>query len=182
MHEPVGVRIKLDDELDHQHRKENETTSTTDLRNELSKAIELELKESAFGIISKSWESGSAAFRIAVCKEPTHHDAAIETLRTDGDDNVLTNTLQDLCTGDNKRILLSLFVDFPVFESFIWSNLLDRVRLASRARLVASDIVTSDQNTVTRDDFTRFQKGEIADKDILRKGQPTRSSRDEDFD
>ena len=173
MHEPVGIRIKLDEEFDHQHRKDHKTTSTTDLRNELSKVVEFELKGSAFGITSKSWESGLAAFRIAVCKEPTHHDATIETLRTDGDDNVLANTLQDLCTRDNKRILLSLFIDLPVFESFIRSNLLDRVRLASRARLAASDIVTSDQNTVTRDDFTRFQKGEVADKDILRKIQLT---------
>ena len=94
MHEPVGIRIKLDEELDHQRRKEHKTASTTDLRNELGKVVELELKRSAFGITSKSWESGSAAFRIAVCKELTRHDAAIETLRTDGgDDNVLPDTL-----------------------------------------------------------------------------------------
>ena len=124
VHEPVGIRLKLDEELDHQDRKEHKTASTANLRNELGKVVELELKGSAFGI---TWESGSAAFKIVFCKELTHHGAAIGTLRTDGDDNVLTNTLQDLYTGDNKRILFSLFIDLPVFESFIWSDLLDRV-------------------------------------------------------
>ena len=88
--------------------------------------------------------------------------------------NVLTNTLQDLRTGDDERILFSIFADLPVFESFVWSNLLDRIRLASRVRLVTSGAVTSNQNTVTKDDFTRFQKGEVADKDVLRKIQSTK--------
>ena len=89
VHEPVGIRLKLDEGLDHQHRKEHKTASTTDLRNELGKVVELELKRSAFNITSKSWESGLAAFRIAVCKELTHHDAAIKTLRTDNDDKCI---------------------------------------------------------------------------------------------
>ena len=177
MHEPVGIRIKLDEELDHQHCKEDKTASTTDLRNELGKVVELELKRSAFGITSKSWESGSAAFGISFCKELTHHDTAIKTLRTDGDDNVLTNTLQDLRTGDNKRILLSLFIDLPVFESF-WSNLLDRVRLASRTRLVTSDIVTSDQGMIS----PGSRRVRSPTRTSCENFNLQRSSRDEDID
>jgi len=169
VHEPAGIGCKLDEELDHQGGKKNKTASTTDLRNELGEVVELELKGSIFGITSKSWEFGSAAFGVGFCKELTHHDAAVETLRTDGDNDILTNTFQDLGTGDNERVLPSLFVDLVVFESFGRSDLLDRVRLASGARFVTSDIVTSNQNTITRDDFTRFQKREVTDKDVLQK-------------
>ena len=169
VHEPVGIGLKLDEELDHQGRKENKTASATNLRNELGKVVELVLKGSIFGIAGKSWEFGSAAFRVGFCKELTHHDAAIETLRADGDNNILTNTFQHLRARDNERILLGLSVTPPVFESLLWSDLLDRVRLASGTRLVASNIVTGDQNTVTRDNFTRFQKGEVTDKDVLQK-------------
>ena len=80
-----------------------------------------------------------------------------------------SSDLQHLRTGNNEGVLLSLFVDLPVLESFIRSDLLDCVRLASGARLITSNIVTSDQNTITRDDLTRFQKGEITDKDVLQK-------------
>ena len=68
MHEPLGIDLRLDNELDHQGRKENETTSATDPRNELGEVVTLELKGSAFGITSKSWESKSDAFRVSVCK------------------------------------------------------------------------------------------------------------------
>ena len=79
----------------------------------------------------------------------------------------MTDAFQYLRTGDDERILLCLVVDLPVFESFLRSNLLDRIRLASGARLVTSNTMTSDQDAITRNDFTRFQKGEVADKDIL---------------
>ena len=84
VNEPVGICLKLDEEFDHQHCKEHKTASTTDLRNELGEVIELELKRSAFSI-TRSWGSGSAAFRTALCKELTHHDTAIKTLRTNGE-------------------------------------------------------------------------------------------------
>ena len=54
MHEPLGIGFWLDKELDHQGRKENKTTSATNLRNELGEVVGLELKGSAFGITSKS--------------------------------------------------------------------------------------------------------------------------------
>ena len=54
MHELLGMGLKLSKELDHQGRKENKTTSATNLRNELGEVVELELKGSAFGITSKS--------------------------------------------------------------------------------------------------------------------------------
>ena len=161
----------MNEELNHQGRKENKTTGATDLRNELGEVVELKLKGSAFGITSKSWESGSAALKVSVCTRLTHHDAAVKTLFSDGDYDVLTNTFQHLRARGNERILLGLSVRPPVFESLLWSNLLDRVRLASRARLVTSNIVTGDQNTVTRDNFTGFQQGEITDKDVLQKIQ-----------
>jgi hypothetical protein len=169
VHEPFGVGLKLDEELDHQGRKENKTASATNLRNELGEVIKLVLKRSAFGITSESWEPGSAALRISYYKRLTHHDTAVETLWSDGDDEVLTDTFQDLRAGNDERILLSVLVDPPLFESLLWSDFLHRVRLASGARLVASDVVTGNQNTVTRNDFTRFQKREVADKDFLRK-------------
>jgi hypothetical protein len=66
-------------------------------------------------------------------------------------------------------ILLSILVDPPLFEGLLWGNFLYCARLASGAGIVASDVVTGDQSTVTRNDFTRFQKREVADKDFLRK-------------
>jgi hypothetical protein len=53
-HEPVWVGLKLDEELDHQGRKENKTTSTTNLRNKLREVVELELKGGVLGITSQS--------------------------------------------------------------------------------------------------------------------------------
>ena len=161
----------MNEELDHQGRKEDKTTSATDLRNELGEVVELELKGSAFGITSKSCESGSAALKVSRCTRLTHHDATVKTLFSDSDNDILTNTFQHLRARDNERILLGLSVTPPVFESLLWSDLLDRVRLAGGTRLVTSNIVTGDQNTVTRDNFTRFQKGEVTDKDVLQKIQ-----------
>ena len=68
-HKPFRMGLKLNEKLDHQGRKENETTCAADLRNELGEVIELELKGSAFSIASKSWESGSAALRVKVLHE-----------------------------------------------------------------------------------------------------------------
>jgi len=109
------------------------------------------------------------------CKRHTHHDAAVKTLRSNGDNDVLTNTFQHLRTGDNERVLLGLWVGPPILDGLLWRNLLDRVRLPSGARLVTSNIVAGNQNTVTRDNFTRFQKGNITDKDVLRKNSTTES-------
>ena len=112
----------MNEELNHQGRKENKTTSATDLRNELGEVVELKLKGSAFGITSKSWESKSAALKVSVCTRLTHHDAAVKTLFSDGDYDVLTNTFQHLRARDNERILLGLSVRPPVFESPLWSR------------------------------------------------------------
>ena len=57
MHEPFGIGLMLDKDLDDQGRKKNKTTRATNLRNELGEVVELELEGSAFGITSKSWES-----------------------------------------------------------------------------------------------------------------------------
>ena len=169
MHELPGIGHKLDKELDHQGRKENKTTSATNPRNELCEVVVLELKGSVFGITSKSWESRSDTSRVSVRKRLTHRDAAVKTLWSDGDNNVLTSTLQHLRTGDDERVLPNLYIGPPVLESLLWSNLLDRVRLASSARLITSNVVIGNQNTVTRNNFTRFQMGDVADKDVLRK-------------
>ena len=52
MHELLGMGLKLSKELDRQGRKENKTTSATNLRNEPGEVVELELKGGAFGITS----------------------------------------------------------------------------------------------------------------------------------
>ena len=93
----------------------------------------------------------------------------MKTFWSDGDNNVLANTFQHLRTGDNERVLRGLCIGPPVHESLLCSGLLDRVRPASSARLITPNIVTGNQNTVTRDNITRFQMGNIADKDVLRK-------------
>ena len=161
----------MNEELDHQGHKENKTTSATDLSNELGEVVELELKGSAFGITSKSCKYGSATLKVNFCTRLTHHDAAVKALLSHSDNDVLTNTFQHLRARDDEWVLLGLWVNPPVLESLLWSDLLDRIRLASGARLVASNIVTGDQNTVTRDNFTRFQKGEVTNKDVLQKVQ-----------
>ena len=119
MHELLGMGLKLRKELDHQGSKENKTTSATNLRNELGEVVELELKGSAFGITSKSWESRSETSRVHFSKKHTHHDAAVETLRSDRDNDVSTNTLQHPRTGDNERVVLGFFVGPPVLDSLL---------------------------------------------------------------
>jgi hypothetical protein len=69
MHEPLGIGLELGQELDHQGPKENETTSTTNLRNELGEVVELKLKRSVLGITSKSWEPRSAVSEGKVSQE-----------------------------------------------------------------------------------------------------------------
>ena len=54
MHEPLGIGLRLGNELDHQGRKENKTTGATNPHKEFGEVVALELKGSAFGITSKS--------------------------------------------------------------------------------------------------------------------------------
>ena len=39
-----------------------------------------------------------------MCNSRTHHDATVEALLTDGDDNVLADTFQDLAARDDEAV------------------------------------------------------------------------------
>ena len=49
----------------------------------------------------------------------------------------------------------------------VW-KLADGIGLASGTRLVAFDVVARQEDTIARDNFTRLQKRDIADDDLLK--------------
>ena len=64
-----------------------------------------------------------------------------------------------------RRFLTALLLD--QFLAFLKADLPNSVRFTRRSALVALDIVARQENAVTRDNFTGFQKCDIANDDLL---------------
>lgn len=100
----------------------------------------------------------------------THHDSAVERLCTDRDNDVLSHTLENLCTGDEETVLLEDFAGLgivPLLDTLLVGKLLDGVTLTGSTRFVASDIVTTEEDTVDGDDLSWLEHADITDDNIL---------------
>ena len=89
----------------------------------------------------------------------THHRPSVERVGSDGDHDVLSDSLEDLSTGNKEAVVLEALLDLvlgPVSslsggafsETFLVRDLLDSVRFSSGSRLVALDGVTSKEDSV----------------------------------
>jgi len=172
---------QLYEETNHEGGEQSQTGNTTDLGNELGQVVQLLLQRSGIGISPESCKNKSASLDQEKCdfKEHTHHDAAVETLLTDGDNHVLAITFENLGTRNHKTIgvriggVECMNVDtlalglFSEGDALAVADLFDSVGLPGRAGLVALDIVAGDEDTVTRDNLTGLEEGNVTDEKIL---------------
>ena len=111
--------------------------------------------------------------------EHTHHDTTVEALLTDGDDDVLAITFENLGTRDHETVGVSVggveSMDvstlalglFPEHDTVIVADLLDGVGLSGRPGFVALDVVAGNEDAITRNDLTGFEEGDITDEEFL---------------
>jgi hypothetical protein len=101
----------------------------------------------------------------------THHQTTVERLGTDGDDDVFTNTLGNLGTRDQETVLfqsLSRGQRVALLDTLFVGSLLDQVGFTGSTRLVALDVVTSEEDTVDGKNFTSLDDTDISDENVLR--------------
>lgn len=98
----------------------------------------------------------------------THHDASVKTLSADSDYDILSNTFENLTTRDHETILMFGIAVLCKSKIFVVGDLFNCVGFTSGTRLVALDVVAGNEDTITRNDFTRFNKGNVANNDILK--------------
>jgi len=108
-HLPGGFpSAQLYEEANHEGGEQSQTGNTTNLGNEPGQVFQLLLQWSGIGISPESCKdervvsipgSGRVEF-----KEHTHHDAAVETLLTDGDNHVLAINFKNLGARDHETI------------------------------------------------------------------------------
>lgn len=89
----------------------------------------------------------------------THHSPSVERVGSNGDDDVLSDSLEDLSTRDEETVVLESLLDLLLSplgsfggstfsETFLVRDLLDGVRFSSGSRLITLDGVTSKENSV----------------------------------
>jgi hypothetical protein len=99
-------------------------------------------------------------------KVRTHHDATVETLLTYSNNDVLAITFEDLGARDHEAIGVGVgcVVAFgtlalgllPEGDAIVVADLFYGVRLSSYSRFVALHVVTSDEDAIARENFTRL--------------------------
>lgn len=101
----------------------------------------------------------------------THHQTTVERLGTDGDDDVFTNTLGNLGTRDQETVLLQGLSGgqrVALLDTLFVGSLLDQVGFTGSTRLVALDVVTSEEDTVDGKNFTSLDDTDVTDENVLR--------------
>ena len=111
--------------------------------------------------------------------ERTHHDTAVEAVRSDSDNDVFAVTIQDLGARNHETIGISIsgvesvnvgtLASGPLTErdAIFVSGLFDGVRLSSCIGFIAFDIVAGNENTITGDNLTRLEEDDVTDKQFL---------------
>lgn len=71
-----------------------------------------------------------------------------------------------MCVGGVESVSVGTIVLglLPEGDTVIEGDLFYRVRLSGCAGLVASDVVTVEEDAITRDDLARFEKGDITNE------------------
>jgi hypothetical protein len=108
---------------------------------------------------------------LTVDLELTHHQTTVERLGTDGDDDVFTNTLGNLGTRDQETVLfqsLSRGQRVALLDTLFVGSLLDQVGFTGSTRLVALDVVASEEDTVDGKNFTSLDDTDVTDENVLR--------------
>jgi hypothetical protein len=101
----------------------------------------------------------------------THHQTTVERLGTDGDDDVFTDTLGNLGTRDQETVLfqsLSRGQRVALLDTLFVGSLLDQVGFTGSTRLVALDVVASEEDTVDGKNFTSLDDTDVTDENVLR--------------
>ena len=101
----------------------------------------------------------------------THHQTTVERLGTDGDDDVFTDTLGNLGTRDQETVLfqsLSGGQRVALLDTLFVGSLLDQVGFTGSTRLVALDVVASEEDTVDGKNFTGLDDTDVTDENVLR--------------
>ena len=90
-------------------------------------------------------------------------------IRSNGCDNVFTNTFQNLATTKNEwiKFVTEFRSGLRVLQSIISGNFFQRIRFSRRSRLVGLDIVSLGKDTVYWDEITRLKMQDISDNNIV---------------
>ena len=112
----------------------------------------------------------------------THENPPVERQLAHTGHNILSDAFQHFGTRHQETVLLQLgprlgFV--ALGNALLEGILLDRIRFASSARLVASHTVTLDKDTIDGNDFSRFEQSDITDTNILGVDQHLGSTADD---
>ena len=109
----------------------------------------------------------------------THSDTVFETPPTDSNDDVLAMTVDNLGARNHETIgvnigdvepmsagTLALGL-FPKPKEFVVADLPNDTGLSGGSGFVTLDVVAGNEDTVTGDDLTRFEKDNITDEQLL---------------
>lgn len=99
--------------------------------------------------------------------ERTHHDTSIKTLSANSYDNVFSDALEHFTSTENEAVGMSSVAVLAMFHELCIRNFLDSVGFSRSTRLVTFDIMAREEDAIARNNFTRFQKCNIANKDFL---------------
>lgn len=99
--------------------------------------------------------------------ELTHHDTSIKTFSANSHDDIFSDALEHLTSAENETVRMSSVAGLVKVHVFCVRDFLDSVGFSRSARLVTFDIMTREEDTIARDDFTGFQKCDISNKDFL---------------
>ena len=87
----------------------------------------------------------------------THHDAAVEAPCSDRNDDVLPVTFQNLATGNHETVRVGMFMALFLLDAFLVADLPNSIGFTSRTTLVALDVMSAQEDSIARNDFTRLK-------------------------
>ena len=104
----------------------------------------------------------------------TNHDTAVKTLLTNSDDDISAVTVKNPGARNHETISVRIRgVDLmsagalALPDAFVVANLPNGFRLSGGARFITLDVVARNEDTVTGDDLTRLEEGDITHEQFL---------------
>jgi uncharacterized protein YidB (DUF937 family) len=164
---PIGVPAELDEEADHEADEEDETGGGTELGDEFSKAVELELKRCDLGVALQRCACSSVFASVRQDLVRTHHDLAVLGALADADDDVAAAALENLAAGEHEAIGVGALLGLQPLDGLGIGDLADGVGLAGSGRFVAANVVTAKEDAVDGNDFSGFELEDVANDDIV---------------
>ncbi|KAJ9479954.1 hypothetical protein PHBOTO_003733 [Pseudozyma hubeiensis] len=151
----AGFLCEVDEEADHEGGEEDDTGGGTEPSDKISETVELGLQRSVLSVAAER-----------------EHKLAVETGGADGDDDVLADTFEHLGAGNEEAVaILGLLVVaaslVDIGDAFVVGDLANHVGFTSSARLVALDVVTTEEDAVAGNNLTRFELEDVTDDDVV---------------